>query len=217
MNGSTLDRANRTVWRFARKVPFTKTPLLILNSYVWMGDSRALTQFAPFSLYLHRVFWKALLLLGISYALVWVGVHFCVVKSEALNTLDVSIQLFPNVLGFGIGAYALLFALPDRLIRDLERKKQVEKRQVGAYGLNAIMAFPLMAIALIIVMSAILRAVTMPNIHSGSLGLFFILYGMLLTMELVGVLFVSARKVIRGTLADKSDDEKKSLAGDSTE
>jgi hypothetical protein len=201
---SSLVWLNRTVWSIAGKVPLLKPVLLILNSYVWLGNPNALLQFAPFAMYLRRFILRFAVTLVIAWTALRFGPRSGWIRSDPLNFLDLAISVFPNVLGFGIGAYALLFTFPERFFPHLEERRESKKLRVGAHGLNAITAFPLLAIALIILCCAVAKAINLCTRVADTIGLFGILYGMTMTMEVIAVLFVSARKVIRNSLQQPS-------------
>jgi hypothetical protein len=197
---SALHRTNRSLWWLTGKIPFLKRLLLILNSYVWMGRPEALLQFAPIGLYIRRFLAKLSLIVVSAWALLKYGPQSGVIRADAMNLVDIALSLFPNVLGFGIGAYALLFTFPERFFPRLEERREAKNLQVGAHGLNAITAYPLLAIALIILGCACSKILVLSPRTSDTIGLAGILYGMLMTMEVIAVLFVSARKVIRNSL-----------------
>jgi hypothetical protein len=201
---SLLVWLNRTIWSIAGRVPFVKPVLLILNSYVWLGNPNALLQFAPFAMYLRRFVFRFAVTLTIAWAVLKFGPRSGWIRSDGLNFLDLAISIFPNVLGFGIGAYALLFTFPERFFPQIEERRESKKLRVGAHGLNAITAFPLLAIALIILCCAVTKAIDLSPRVADTIGLFGILYGMTMTMEVIAVLFVSARKVIRNSLQQPS-------------
>ena len=191
MTSTIFEKTQRCVWKLALRLPFSKSFFLIVNCYVWMGDPQAFIKFAPMGLYLKRVVSKIIVVAIASYALIKYGQLFYIVKPSPLNTLDVSLQLFPNVLGFGIGAYALLFSFPERFFSSLETASRDKSQRIGAQGLNAIMAFPLMMIAVIILLAAIIKILKIDENSADIWGIFLVVYGMLLTMELIGVLFGS--------------------------
>lgn len=200
MTLSLLTKIQRRIWRIALKIPLAKSFLLIINSYVWMGDPRALLQAAPIWLYIRRFWLKIISIFIFSLCFIVLGRAYGYVKCEPLNTLDSALQIFPNVLGFGIGAYALLFTFPERFFNNLEDGRRSRQLRIGAQGLNAIMAFPLLAIATIILVATILKLLILEDWIADVLGFFFLLYGIILTIELIAALFVSARKVIRNVV-----------------
>ena len=159
MNRIEVSTVKKRLWQWALKIPFAKSFLLVVNSYVWMGDSKAFIGFAPLKLYFKRIGAKFLFCFVISILFFALGGRYGFIKPEPSNYLDTAIQLFPNVLGFGIGAYALLFTFPQRFFGNLEKNREDKKLRIGAQGLNAIMAFPLLAIAVIILAASILKVI----------------------------------------------------------
>jgi hypothetical protein len=215
MTAKSISKFNEWTWKCVTAIPFAKPLLYIVNSYVWRGNPNAFFRFAPIQLYFKHLFFKVIGLLIASNLFIRVGQMYSIVivKSPATESLDIlgtALQLFPNVLGFGIGAYALLFTFPERFFENLEENKRNKNLTVGAQGLNAIMAFPLLMITMIIFSAAILKILQLTPQTADSLGLFLIAYGLLLTAELISVLFASARKVIRKSV-------KTSINSDATE
>lgn len=188
---------NEKAWKILLNIPYAKSFALIINTYVWNGDEKSLSMFAPFNLYFWKFFFRPLFIFLAAYATIKHGQCNDLIKSSDLKLLELCLSLFPNILGFGIGGYALIFTFPGSFFSNLEDNKNNLNLRVGAHGLNAIIAFPLLMIANIILLSIILNIFNIPQTIIDSIGLFFLIYGMLLTIELVSVLFTSARKVIR--------------------
>lgn len=194
-----LLKMNQFFWNMIKRIPYARAVLFVVNTYAWNGHSASLSRFAPIHCYLQRILFKILLVAVISSIVVHFGQKYCLIKNGDLGLLLISTNLFPNILGFGIGAYALLFTFPAGFFEHIETRAQHTKAKIGAHGLNAIMAFPLLVIALLILLSVILQITTVPTKAANILGLTFILYGLMSTIELIAILFVSARKVIRNT------------------
>lgn len=194
-----LGKINRFLWKLSIGIPHAKSILLIVNSYVWRGNEHALLRFAPISLYIKNLLLKITIVTAISFATVHLGQCEGWLKSGDLKLLSISGTLFPSILGFGIGAYALLFTFPAGFFENLESQRANRKAKVGAYGLNAITAFPLLAMAIITLASVLLDTTTISTKAANVAGLSFILYGLSSTIELISILFVSARKVIRNS------------------
>ncbi len=102
-------------------------------------------------------------------------------------------SVFPNLLGFGIGVYALIFAISPQILRLMQKHFENEikggKKNAGSFLiLNASMGYPL----LIIVLSLILG--TFQQIYADSLWLAIVTwlafwYGLVALIQLIGVLF----------------------------
>lgn len=83
-------------------------------------------------------------------------------------------------------------------------KRRIEKgHNVGPHGLNAIAAFPLLAISLILVACVLLKSIRIASGYLETSGLFFLIYGLWLTIELVAMLYASARNVIKTVLENE--------------
>lgn len=199
-----LLRLNKFTWNLIKRIPYARAVLFVINTYAWNGDPASLSRFAPLHCYLERIFLKIFLILLASVVTIHFGQKYCIVKPGDLGLLAISVNLFPSILGFGIGAYALLFTFPASFFEHLETNAQRKKSKIGAHGLNAITAFPLLTIALLILLSISLQITTISIKSANILGLAFIFYGLLSTIELIAVLFASARKVIRNTQPTRS-------------
>jgi hypothetical protein len=181
-------------------LPFVKPIFLIVNGYAWLGDARSLIGFAPLWLYIRRLFFKPIFFGVSSWLYVHYGIQYNLLVAAKMDYVGTCLQLFPNVLGFGIGVYALIFAFPSRFMTKLEKRKAESISNVGAHGVNSLVAFPLLLLALILFACVLLKAVAIEMEIIEALGLFGLTYGIWLSIDLIGVLYASARKVIRNNL-----------------
>ena len=194
-----MKKINEKAWQLLLEIPYAKSFALIINTYVWNGNENSLSMFAPIHLYFWKLLFRPTFIGLASYAIIKHGQCNGIIKTGDLKLLELCLSLFPNILGFGIGGYALIFTFPKSFFANLEDNKKTLNLRVGAHGLNAIIAFPLLTIATIILLSIFLSITNTSAQTSAFIGLFFLVYGMLLTIELISVLFTSARKVIRNS------------------
>ncbi|WP_158534197.1 hypothetical protein [Paracidovorax avenae] len=98
------------------------------------------------------------------------------------------IGVLPNILGFGIGVYALVFSISVGLVRDLNSAIKKSDSQKTALVLNADMAFPLVVLLITICLGFFQKA--SPDLFSLILmGWIFLWYSLILTLSLIGTLF----------------------------
>lgn len=190
------------LYRFFRRLPILGTVIGILNSYAYRGDFLASKQFAGIPAYVSAL-WRplvAVLILTSVTLYPWVQAFICgaipfsvKLSNFASSPGAITVSIFPSVLGFGIGVYALVFAIPERLVRDLEKvlTKSIEsgKRKRGSVlVLNADFGYPLLVMTIALVVGVLQQA--LPNV----LWLVVICwctfwYAMVSIIEIIGVLF----------------------------
>lgn len=188
-------------FQFCYSIPILRPLVFVVNGYAWDGDSRSLLRFAPLAEYNKKIISKVLVSVTLAAAYVLAGEWNKFLRVEKIDSINAALQIFPNILGFGIGVYALIFAFPERFFKHLAKRDRVpgNKNPIGALGLNAMIAYPLCAIAIIILLALFARALLIPPIIIEVFGLSALLYGLWLTIELIALLYMSARKVIRST------------------
>jgi hypothetical protein len=153
------------------KISFIGRMLLIVNSYVFNGDSHYSKKFAPIDMwakaYLAPVFFSAILtllssdllsILLLECAFIQYFTDFLTPISEFLakdsfvNPGELILNIFPNLLGFGIGVYALIFGLSNTLVLGIQNvlRQSVTQGKLKAGSvllLNAQMAYPLLVLS----------------------------------------------------------------------
>lgn len=151
-----------TIYRFFLKVPILGGILIIINSYTFDGDEQADQKLAPFKLWLTKHFPTVALtsvLTVFSCPETWsfsgyLIYHFDYVALAAKNyrpPSDLIITIYPTILGFGIGVYALALGFSSKVVRALQRSFDTNHGTQGsALIINCDMAYPLLAITLTI-------------------------------------------------------------------
>jgi hypothetical protein len=77
-------------------------------------------------------------------AIIWVDLLYL----EALHRIDAAglvNSVFPSLLGFGIGVFALIFVLPGELMSSLDKRRA--KSGIGSSMMISDMAYPLVYLA----------------------------------------------------------------------
>lgn len=184
------------------RIPVIGTFIYIINCFVYSGDEAAKVRPAPPSQ------WRKALLPQLTAAVVlmiattwsvwralikWLTTHFVLLSDFSSRPGEIVHSIFPSLLGFGIGVYALLFALSPKFIQSLdtllEKKRNTgEKLNGSVLMLNSDMAYPIVVLLGAIAIGAIQRAWPESLIIILVTWTFF-WYGLIVTLELIGVLF----------------------------
>ncbi len=195
-------------------LPVIGDVLRIFNAYAYRGDIRADSGFANIFLWL-SAFWIEI---GISIVATmlcmpdrlngWLPTGICLSYRVDFSPGEISISVLPNLLGFGIGAYALIFGMNKGILQDLQGsysvKKENKKSDVGsALILNADMAVPLLIIALTIAVGVAQKVVPNQKFIMG-ISWFLFWMSMVYTVELICTLFGLGENAILEKLNDKS-------------
>lgn len=200
------------IFGWLARIPLLGEILRIFNAYAYRGDAKADERFASIWLWV-TAFW-------LQTTLSLVGTLLCMpeIANEYLplaRRLSYSVELgpgamatsiLPNLLGFGIGIYALIFGLHKLLLRDLQASyKPVaagsRQRPGSALILNAEMAVPLIVLTLTIAIG--LAQQIAPSVVGLQFASWFSLWlSLVFTLELVVTLFGLGENAILKTLDD---------------
>jgi hypothetical protein len=189
------------IYKFLQRIPIVGTLVSIANTYAFRGDRRSTGEFAgPWKwikvLFLPLLFSIGLAVLTIAPALK----HLFACGELRLSDLSdfsqkpgaLAVSVIPNLLGFGIGVYALIFALASPIVRDIN--KAIEKsiaegrRTHGSFlVINADLAYPLVVLVVTVAIATLQQTVISVALFSATWVLFW--YSMLMILEVIGVLF----------------------------
>ncbi|MBB4515711.1 hypothetical protein [Paraburkholderia fungorum] len=200
-------RLHEFLYALLLRVPIFSELLAIVNGYVYGGDHRALVRLAPFMSWVRRLGPKLL----ISAIFAWwitdkLTCHFTKLPDSSTKLTDMLIGIFPNLLGFGIGVYALIFALPESFFKSLRGEKDAIPGSVTepASGkgigdtpsnmINVDMAYPLVVIAGSIMYGAFVQFFL--TINTLYVVVLLLTYCFVLMLELISLIYFSAYKTI---------------------
>lgn len=176
------------------KIPVIKDILLVFNAYLWRGDTMFVSRFAPPLFWISRLWARLGLALCITF--VFYGNDFIpcfnfdlIPISKPETGYDLVLSIFPNLLGFGLGVYALIFSLPGLV----DRKDITDTKSSNL--LNADMGYPLLIMVIAILVSLIAKACDGKFFLAGA-SFFLLIYGILLLLELISLIFMGAAKAI---------------------
>lgn len=187
------------LFKFLASVPLFGDVLRIFNTYAYRGDALASERFAGPWLWL-TAFWVQCGISATATALCMPELVNELLPAEYLLQYNVDFQpgtsavsILPNLLGFGIGIYALIFGLHKLLLRELQDsytpKPGTSKRPPGsALILNAEMAVPLLVLVLTIVIGLCQQVFPCPR-WLQALSWFSLWLSLTFTVELICTLF----------------------------
>ena len=174
------------------KIPIINVIFKISNAYVHKGDLAYIGNIAPIGKWFNRLF------KGVFFSIVVVTLLFSVnfFSGENNSSAGTIIAIFPSLLGFGIGVFALLFSLPNSFVHALSTTKKTDSNIINPVRMLASdFAYPLVIYGLILFVAAISNfsenTVAMNWITSTLL-----IYGFVMTFELIGTLFSVVTRMI---------------------
>lgn len=187
------------LFKLIRTLPVLGTILLITNSYVYNGDANSSEKFAPLKLWLKKFFSKTLFV-SLMTALVYIKeiADYFSLKSlsqfigehDTVTPGAIITSSFPSLIGFGIGVYALIFALDKSVIKHFQDAYSNNKKK--KYGsvliLSSDLAYPL--IVLIITLGiGIFQVIFLNSSLLCLITWFSMWYSFVMIIEMLGVLF----------------------------
>ncbi|MBO7810197.1 MULTISPECIES: hypothetical protein [Burkholderia] len=194
--------ASVSIYKLVLKIPVVGSAVYITNSYVLRGDSSALDRFASpvqwAKVFFFPWLWAAILTAVTAPNLTVNLLHLAKICSLSATSLETKggefiTTIFPNLLGFGIGVYALIFAISETFLRRIDshitkRKQEGARRFGSALMFNADLAYPLLAMVVTLIVGVLQQAY--PTVRSIQLAAwFFFWYSMVTLIEIIAVLF----------------------------
>ncbi|WBA13865.1 hypothetical protein [Salinivibrio proteolyticus] len=190
-----------SVYKTIKKVPVIGSVFAIANCYAHKGSYFSEVSVAGFSMWWKRILKKMLYVFLFTLLLIYWSPG-----SSNWSPADTILSAFPSILGFGIGAYALLFIMPREFLQFLWKMKNEKGSSIGPEMVPADMAYPLTTYAVVIIIAAVAKIFE----DSYSLYVFSmwsLFYGLAMTIELISFLFNSSKMINRIRL-DASEDGK---------
>jgi hypothetical protein len=174
------------------------TILHITNSYVYNGDARSSEEFAPLSKWGRKFAFKFFIVFLCLAAMfkneIWLACtfnfyDFGLVSVNTYSPGERIISIFPSLIGFGIGVYALLISISDSIVKELQ--ENIEKSSINsgsALMLSSDLAFPLLVLILTLIVGVV--QVSFDRVPFFILlAWFMIWYSFIVIIEMLGVLF----------------------------
>lgn len=212
------------IYKYLIKVPVFGGILRVINSYAFHGDYRSDQEFAPLMMWLKTFFAPVCLAILLTFVSSNNLHDFldhslpCIFKfpkiNDSISPSDLILASFPSLLGFGIGVYALIFALSTKFLKSVEdtlkNSIQEGRRKSGSVlMLNSELAFPLLVLIITISLSAFGKIY--PNkLIIIDIVWFSFWFSMIAIIELVQTLFsIGENELLIKVAAQKKDDDKK--------
>lgn len=174
-------------------LPFLGAVVKIANAYAFRGDARYVVQLASRTAWWERILKKASYVAVFTLVLTLVGTAGEKPLITQQLIADQLLGVFPSLLGFGIGVFALVFVLPSEFVRELQGRR--EKIGFDASILAPDMAYPLLVMAVILFIGSCLLYLP-PSFLGSYIGGFALFYGIAMALELVSMIFTTGYRII---------------------
>lgn len=187
---------------FLLKLPGLGSFIEISSDYASEGSADFFEKIVPVKYWLRTLGWPILvsaLLATIPYPCGCMSYSFTI---EA-KPYDIALSLIPSLLGFGIGAYALVFGLGGDLLKKIQEghnnKELATKAPAGSVlSINSAFAFPLATMAITTIVASVQKI--LPEIQALSTVTWFLTF---LCLTLTYHLIVSLYRLGRVIILDK--------------
>ncbi|WP_186148009.1 hypothetical protein [Burkholderia gladioli] len=190
-----------SLYRLLVRIPLVGTILYIANCYVFGGDREAVYRFAPLQSWFKVLLAPFVISLILTSAILWPMIKGFALNHElttrnlsafAKTPGDLIVSVVPSLLGFGIGVYALIFALAGPIVRDLQNKIEElrdagHKTQGSALVINSDLAYPLTVLVVVLSLGVFQKNFESKELIIVSWTAFW--YALVVTFEVIGVLF----------------------------
>ena len=214
------------VLKFLLAIPVLGTIVGIANSYVYHGDDRASHQFAGLGKWIKSLGIPIGISVLLSSVTLWPAIiyyietrRFCLINVTEFATKpgSVIVSVLPNLVGFGIGVYALVFSLKGIILRDLAEMISLRKaRGSQDYGavlmINADFAYPLLVLVITIAIGVLQQGNSSEPFVVVAWVCFW--YSMVISVEIIGVLFGLGDQTLLEQLAGSAASDARSSTGD---
>lgn len=179
-------------------IPLINVLFRIANAYVLKGHPTHFKVIAPLRDWLHRI-GKNLL------SSIIIGSTCAYISKESYFPQDIILSIFPSILGFGIGVFALLFALPNEFIEKLRKsisESNGTSKITGPEMLVSDMAYPLLVYVSIMFLAVIIKSTT-----TNEIGVYLasplLIYGLTMSLELINSIFMTSSYMLIVRKKDK--------------
>jgi len=181
------------------KLPGVGSFIEISSDYASEGSIEFFEKIAPLKYWFRTLGWPILLaalLAAIPYPCGCMPYAFKI----AVAPHDIALSLIPSLLGFGIGAYALVFGLSGDLLKKIQdghnKKELATKAPAGSVlSINSAFAFPLVTMAFTTIVASLQKI--LPGIQMlSSITWFLTFLCLTLTYQLIVALYRLGRVII---------------------
>lgn len=174
------------------KIPFLGVYLKYLNAFAYKGNAKYLSQIAPLELWRKRVFPPLRNSLVISF---FISIYICFYDIDNYDPGEYILGAVPDLLGFAIGVFALIFAIPNKFLDFIRnRKGNFKPKEIPAN-----VSYPLVALSYTLLASFFLQLFPNENPVVVFLETFIFIYAFEMIMELIRFISLLSRVSINFT------------------
>lgn len=201
-------------------LPLIGPILSIINTHAGEGAVDGHKRWSGLRGWLRNVFLAVFFSIGITAALfsneikVFIESGLFVIAFDSFRAKPgaLVVSVFPNVLGFGIGVYALIFALSKKFVREVqevaEKYNEIKNGRRSVLALNSDLSYPLVIIFIALIVSVWQQA--FPEVVSLVIVCWVLFWhGIIATLDVVATLFGLGEQSILEKLEAASEDELK--------
>ncbi|WP_240087970.1 hypothetical protein [Klebsiella pneumoniae] len=189
------DISHENILKIIKSIPYVGAIFIIANFYANSGVLSDRKRIANFKNWVRRVLSGVLFTFVLSLLIVTFfrdGLYNPNSNTAGLDATLVALSIFPSILGFGIGVFVVVFALPNQFIEKINLIKHNGKNKTFGASLMVVdMACPLMVYAVVLMGEFFLKLFQFGFI-THVLSIFLLLYGMLMTFDLISMIFMTA-------------------------
>lgn len=171
------------MYKLIRKIPVFGAVFRIVNAYAYEGKNECNLHIAPTRMWWNRILKK------MTYVVIFVELLFLIrhgsVSSLTWEPADAILSVFPSILGFGIGVFALMFVMPNSFVQFIIDRR--DRLKFGPEIVPVDMAYPLVVFTLVMVCAVLNKMFPCDILRFASACAFF--YGLSMALELISFLF----------------------------
>lgn len=177
------------IYKRIRSAPIVGSIFRIANAYAFKGEPQCNKVIAPWKCWWDRILKKFIVVLA--FTIVMFFLEGSSLTEAPWNPADTVLSIFPSILGFGIGVYALMFIMPSDFMHHLKRRHESGKSQISHRIIPVDMGYPLSVFIVVLCIASICKLFNQNGVtyFASLLSLF---YGLSMSIELMSFLFNSS-------------------------
>lgn len=196
-------KRNGKIYKYVRKTPVIGGVFRVANAYAYKGKKECNARIAPLGSWWDRVFKKAVyILFFVELVVLLNNGAISEIKWEPADTI---ISVFPSILGFGIGVFALLFIMPESFLAFVVDNEK--KLNFGPEMVPVDIAYPLVVFTLSLAWAVIYKI--FPNELTFFISMFVFFYGLTMAFELISFLLNSSLLIQKISIKKRKEIKKK--------
>lgn len=187
------------MYKLIRKIPVFGAIFRIVNAYAYEGKIECNKCIAPARMWWSRILKK------MTYVVIFVELLFLIRQSSVASLTwepaDAILSVFPSILGFGIGVFALMFVMPNSFVQFIIERR--EKLKFGPEIVPVDMAYPLVVFTLVMVCAVLNKM--FPSDLFKFVSAFSFFYGLAMALELISFLFNASYLIQKINSSEKNN------------